>query len=96
MIRNFISFLIFGFVWLFLFSIPVGHGRVLFDVGHYYFVDTKPVRWLIEKFNIGVKTSQSKASETVKETVDHVVDYMKQPLDSENSAKETENSNQDR
>lgn len=96
MIRNFISFLIFGFVWLFLFSIPVGHGRVLFDVGHYYFVDTKPVRWMIEKFNIGVKTSQSKASEAVKETVDQVSDYMKQPLDSETSPKETESSNQER
>lgn len=75
MMRNLISFLVFGFVWLFLFSIPVGHNRILFDVGHYYFVDTKPVRWLIEKFNVGVKASQSKASETL----DQVVDYVKQP-----------------
>lgn len=83
MIRNLITFLIFGFVWLFLFSMPVGHGKRLFDVGYYYFVDTRPVHWFFEKFNIGVQESQSKASEAVDKVIDSVTD--KQNVDEKKS-----------
>ena len=51
MIKNLVIFLVFGFVWLFIFSIPVSRHKRLFDVGYYYFVDTQPVRWLIRKMH---------------------------------------------
>jgi len=83
MFRSLFSFLLFGFVWLFVFSIPVGHNRLLFDVGHYYFVETAPVRWLIEKFNIGLKQSESKASQAV----DQAIHQMTAPSESDERKK---------
>lgn len=40
-------FLLIGFVWLFLFSIPVGHGKRLFDIAAHYIVSSQPVLWLM-------------------------------------------------
>lgn len=40
-----------GFLWLLLFSIPVGQGKTLFDVAHHYIVNSGPVHWIVNQFN---------------------------------------------
>lgn len=40
MIGSVVKFLFCGFVWLFIFSVPVGNSKKLFDVGHEYIVDS--------------------------------------------------------
>ncbi len=42
-----LSFVIIGIIWLFLFSIPLGQGRTVFDVAHHYVVDSTPVHWIL-------------------------------------------------
>jgi|GEM_PF-627308 len=49
MARNASIFFGLGLLWLFLFAIPVGKGRNLHDVLHYYLVDTRPVHWVVGK-----------------------------------------------
>lgn len=69
MIRNSIMFISLGFVWLFLFSIPVGNGKNVFNVAHFYIVDTKPVSWAVQKVQGGIdaasETTESNAEEGV-------------------------------
>jgi hypothetical protein len=36
-----------GLVWLFLFSLPVGKGKNLFELLTFYVVDTRPVHWVV-------------------------------------------------
>ncbi len=63
MIRNSIMFISLGFVWLFLFSIPVGKNKSVFDVAHFYIVDTKPVYWAVQKVQGGIDAT-SEATQT--------------------------------
>lgn len=49
MLRNSMLFVTFGILWLFIFSVPVGTSKSVFDVAHYYIVDTRPVYWVVSK-----------------------------------------------
>ncbi len=40
-------FSLFGFIWLFLFSIPINKDQRVFDVGFNYVVDSVPVNWAV-------------------------------------------------
>lgn len=42
-LQKIMAFFIMGLVWLFLFSIPVGHHKQFYHVGYFYIVDTKPI-----------------------------------------------------
>ena len=44
-IRKVFWFFTMGLIWLFVFSLPIGHDKQLFSVGYYYVVDTKPVKF---------------------------------------------------
>lgn len=43
MLGSTMHFLFYGLIWLFIFSCPVGKSKKLFDLGHEYIVDSKPV-----------------------------------------------------
>ncbi len=49
MARNVSIFFGMGVLWLFLFALPVGKGKSLYEVMHYYVVDTRPVHWVVGK-----------------------------------------------
>lgn len=67
MARNVGLFVLTGVLWVFLLSIPVGQGRTLFDLAHYFLVDTAPVNWISGQFSKTVAKTQS-ASETAGES----------------------------
>lgn len=52
-------FIIFGLIWLFLFSIPVGQGKVVFDVASYYIVSSRPVYWLLGQIDETVANTEA-------------------------------------
>lgn len=64
MLRKTILFAGLGFVWLFLFSIPVGRGKSVYDIAHYYIVDTRPVHWVIGKVQGGFEATVDGAEGT--------------------------------
>jgi len=70
-------FLIYGFVWLFIFSIPVGNGKNLFQIGYFYIVDTKPIKWLLNKSYYGAKTTENTAKDTAHEVIDKISSEVK-------------------
>ncbi len=46
------KFLVYGIIWLFIFSIPVqGGSKKLFDLGQHYIVDSRPVKRLKSYFS---------------------------------------------
>ena len=49
MLQKFSVFLLCGVAWLFLFSVPMGQSKNLFEVLHFYIVDTRPVQWVLGK-----------------------------------------------
>jgi hypothetical protein len=57
-------FLAMGLVWLFLFSLPMGKGRSVYQVLHHYIVDTKPVLWVAEKISSAYDSTVSSAGNT--------------------------------
>jgi hypothetical protein len=57
-----------GILWLFLFSLPVGKGKSLYEVLHYYIVDTQPVHWIVDKAQGGYEATIEK-TETTNETL---------------------------
>lgn len=70
MLRKLFIFLGLGLVWLFIFSIPVGHqGKKLFTVAHYYIVDTKLVHFVTNL----IFTTANKTTNTATDMVDDVV-----------------------
>jgi len=46
-----------GVVWLFLFSIPIGHGKTLYQLGQHYIIRTTPVQWLGRQIVSGYETT---------------------------------------
>jgi len=50
-----------GLLWLFLFAMPVGKGKSLYEVLHYYVVDTRPVHWVVGKIQGGYDVTLDKA-----------------------------------
>ncbi len=59
MARNISLFLLLGVLWVFLLSIPVGQGRTVYDLAHYFLVDTAPVNWISGQFSKTVARTQS-------------------------------------
>lgn len=53
MVRNVALFFGLGLVWLFVFALPVGKGKSVYEVMHYYIVDTRPVHWVVGKVQGG-------------------------------------------
>lgn len=70
--KKLIVFLLFGVIWLFLFSIPMSNGKKLFQISHYYIVDTRPVHWFLEKVYSGAKTTENNAKEAAHEAIDKI------------------------
>lgn len=60
MIGSLVKFLFYGFIWLFIFSIPVGNSKKLFDVGYEYIVDSDTANaikmYILSIFNKTKKT----------------------------------------
>lgn len=48
-LRKTLATFILGFMWLFVFSIPVDREHRLFDLGYVHLVNTKPMHWVIGK-----------------------------------------------
>ncbi len=67
MARNISLFLLLGVLWVFLLSIPVGQGRTVYDLAHYFLVDTAPVNWISGQFSKTVAKTQT-TSETAGES----------------------------
>lgn len=66
------AFIIFGLIWLFIFSIPLKNEGLLFDKLHFYIVNTKPVHWVISKISSTIKTSENTAKDTANEFIDKI------------------------
>jgi len=79
MLRNLLIFLLLGIVWLFIFSLPVGHqGKRLFSLGYYYIVDTRLVHLVTDL----VSTTAHKTKDTANDMVDDIankVDHQTSP-----------------
>lgn len=71
-LKKTLIFLIYGFVWLFIFSIPIKNEKKLFTFLHYYVVDTKPVHWFLEKIQLSAKSTESTAKDTATEFIDKI------------------------
>jgi hypothetical protein len=61
-----------GLAWLFLFSLPIGHGKTLYQVGQHYIINTAPVQWLGSKISTGYEatleaTNENELTTTVRE-----------------------------
>lgn len=52
-------FVLSGVAWIFLLSIPVGQGKMFFDLAYTYLVDTKPVHWVFGQFTETVSRTRS-------------------------------------
>lgn len=76
MIEKIKTALFYGVVWLFLFSIPVGQGKHLFNLAWFYIVDTAPVNWVVNAVTGGIEAG----SETAKRTADEIVGKMDSQL----------------
>jgi hypothetical protein len=78
MLRNFLVFLLLGVVWLFIFSIPVGHeGKRLFNIGYYYIVDTRLVHLVTDLASTTVHKTGDTATGMVDDVVSKVEDRTK-------------------
>jgi len=77
MFKKVFIFLIYGFVWLLVFSIPVGNGKNLFQIGYYYIVDTKPIHWILNKSYYGAKTTEITAKDTALDVIDKISSEVK-------------------
>ena len=71
-LKKLFVFIFIGIIWLFIFSIPVKNGRLLFQISYQYIVDTKPVHWVTEKVSSGAKTTENNAKEAAHEIIDKV------------------------
>ena len=76
-LKKLVIFLIIGIVWLFLFSIPLKNDKLLFNILHFYIVDTKPVHWLKEKITSGAKTTEDTAKDKANSFIDKIDTEMK-------------------
>lgn len=76
-LKKLFVFVLYGLIWLFLFSIPVRKGKNLFQIGNYYIVETKPVHWLLDKAYYGAKTTENSAKDTAHEVIDKVSSEVK-------------------
>ncbi|MFZ9519349.1 MAG: hypothetical protein ACO3A4_02630 [Silvanigrellaceae bacterium] len=63
MLRSIGWFLGAGFVWLFLFSIPIGHGKTLYQLGQHYIIKTAPIQWMGSKIVTGYEATLEATNE---------------------------------
>ncbi len=77
LLKKLAFFLVIGFVWLFLFSIPFKQEKLLFNILHFYIVDTKPVHWIIEKITASAKTTEDTAKDKANSFIDKIDSEMK-------------------
>lgn len=63
MLRPIGLFLGAGLVWLFLFSIPIGHGKTLYQLGQHYIIKTAPIQWIGAKISTGYEATLEAADE---------------------------------
>jgi hypothetical protein len=66
MARHIAKFCIAGLIWVFLLSIPVGQGKSVYDLAHYFLVDSTPVNWIGSQFTETVSKTEA-ASQRAKE-----------------------------
>ncbi len=70
MLKSLLIFLLMGFVWLFIFSIPVGtHGKKVFHLGYFYFVDTKFIHSLTGLVSKTAHQTENKANDVLDDVV---------------------------
>ncbi len=62
-------FILYGIIWLFLFSIPLDGKTKLFHVGYYYIVDTRPMHFLLKFVKSGADRTTETASDTAIEII---------------------------
>lgn len=63
------KFLFYGFIWLFIFSIPVGHSKKLFDLGYEHIVDSDVVHTLTSYVSSFFNKTKTTVTESVKEEI---------------------------
>lgn len=63
MLRSVGLFLAAGFVWLFLFSIPIGRGKTLYQLGQHYVIKTASIQWLGRKITTGYEATLEATNE---------------------------------
>lgn len=71
-LKKLVIFLLFGIIWLFLFSIPINGAKKFFHVSYYYIVDTRPVHWILDKVYSGAKITENNAKEAAHDAIDKV------------------------
>ncbi|APJ02706.1 hypothetical protein [Silvanigrella aquatica] len=76
-IKKLFVFIIYGFIWLFIFSIPLSSGKNLFEIGYDKIVDTKPVHWILSKVSKGMKKTENNAKEATENAIDKIESEMK-------------------
>lgn len=78
MLKKFCIALGFGLFWLFVFSIPIGRNKHVFNLAWFYIVDTTPINWIIGTVSGGISATTNSAKETADEIVgkvDHKLDH---------------------
>ncbi|MEY4065051.1 MAG: hypothetical protein RIR26_1259 [Pseudomonadota bacterium] len=64
MLRSIGLFLAAGFAWLILFSLPVGQGKTLYQLGQHFIIRTTPVQWIGNKISTGYRATLEATEET--------------------------------
>jgi hypothetical protein len=77
-LQKFSIFLLSGVAWLFLFSVPLGQSKNLFEVLHFYVVDTRPVQWILGHAQTTYQTTIEATNEAKKSVIHGTKDSMTQ------------------
>ena len=64
MLRSIGLFLAAGLAWLILFSLPVGQGKTLYQLGQHFIIRTAPVQWIGNKISTGYKATLEATEES--------------------------------
>lgn len=67
MLKSIGLFLAAGIVWLFLFSLPIGQGKTLYQLGQHFIIKTSPVQWLGNKITTGYEATLEATDEKAAE-----------------------------
>lgn len=79
MLKSLGLFLGAGFAWLFLFSLPVGHGKTLYQLGQHFIIKTAPVQWLGNKILAGYEaTLEATETNSLTTTVHEIPERLSQ------------------
>lgn len=64
MLKSIGLFLAAGLAWLILFSLPVGQGKTLYQLGQHFIIKTAPVQWIGRKISTGYEATLEATEET--------------------------------